>query len=326
MPVRRRKSWNKNVKATKLQALHSLASCLRGDVPSDIDWVATVALANESMTTTNLAVRVLDERHFGSLPEDVGIFLSDVLARNKSRNTRLLSQLKESVRALNGAGITPVLLKGAAVIVGGNSETSADRMISDIDILTRSEELTQAITCLENIGYVVFDRSGGPDGPVTLARPSDVGMIDIHIRPRGPAIYGANDRLYANCEPAPLGQVQCLVPSPTYQILHFVLHDQFHNRDYWKGQLDLRHLCDLAKLITSYSNIDWRFLQSLFSNRSAADAFASQLIQVNRLLRVPIPKQFSERLLARFQYWRVLTQMRYPYLRVPFTCLTITLG
>jgi Uncharacterised nucleotidyltransferase len=314
------------VKATKLQALLWLTSCLRGEMPPEIDWDAAIALANESMTTTNLAARVLDDRYRGDLPEDVRVFLTDVMVRNTSRNTRLLTQLEESVRTLNVVGIVPVLLKGAATIVTATSDVNAERMISDIDMFVSREEQAAAIQCLENIGYGVFDRSGGHDGPVTLARVSDVGMIDLHIKTRGPTALNADDKLHANCKIVTLNSAQCLVPSPTFQILHFVLHDQFHNRDYWKGHLDLRHLCDLAKIIRTFRDIDWDYLHTLFSHRSAADALASQLIQVKKLLGAAIPKELSGRLLARFQYRRVLAQMRFPYLRMTFICLTILSG
>ena len=314
------------MKTNKRQALSWLGSCFRGEIPVDIDWDVTVALANASMTTTNLAARVLQAPCRDKLPEDVKVFLTDVASRNARRNARLLEQLEDVLCVLNGVGIVPVLLKGAAIIVNNDIASLAERMISDIDILVKVEEQARALGCLEGVGYRVFDRSGAADGPVTLARVSDVGMIDIHTRMRGPTALTASGRLYADCKPASLHSAMCLVPSPTFQILHFVLHDQFHNRDFWKGHMDIRHVCDVAKIITQCPAIDWDFLRSVFSNRTAADALASQLIQVTRLLGVSVPTQFSGRPMARLQYRRILTQMRYPYLRKPFICLTILLG
>ena len=297
----------------------------RGEEPSEIDWLATIALANESLTTTNLASALLTREFKGILPEDVRIFLKDVLSRNRKRNQILLSQMSDLIHALNIAGIKPMLLKGSAILATQSSIENAERMVSDIDLLVKDEELLPAISCLESTGYAVFDKSGDPRGPITLARVSDVGMVDIHTRLRGSRKLSASRELYATSRSVTVGSATALLPSPTFQLLHFVLHDQFHSRDYWRGSVDLRHLCDLARIVTR-NEIDWKFLQALFSSRTSADALSTQIIQLNKLLGLSIPQAFSSNLLARFQYWRILTQMRYPTLRVPFICLTVLMG
>jgi Uncharacterised nucleotidyltransferase len=311
--------WN------RLQTLNTLCACLRGEVPTKIDWLATIALANESLTITNLAASVLTPRLNGDLPEDVRIFLKDVLSRNAKRNEMLLSQMLDSIHALNLAGIEPMLLKGSAILAAHPSTENAERMVSDVDLLVKDKELLPAINCLESAGYVVFDKSGDPGGPVTLARQCDVGMVDIHTKLRGPQALSASQELYATCHRVTIGAASYLVPSPTFQLLHFVLHDQFHSRDYWRGSVDLRHLCDLVKIVTQHE-IDWILLQTHFSSRTSAAALSSQMIQLNKFLGVPIPENLSHNLLARFQYRRILTQMRYPPLRMPFICLTVLMG
>jgi Uncharacterised nucleotidyltransferase len=311
------------VRTTKLQALEMLSSCLRGELPEHLDWFATIALANQSMTTAVLAVRIYECNHFVNVPNDVRIFLAEILARNADRNSRLLSQMNEAVCALNNISVTPVLLKGAAILVSEGAPANKERMMSDIDMLVKAEELSKAVASLEAIGYRIFDTSNSRSGPITLARTSDVGMIDLHTKPRGPTVLSASDWLYESCTPASIGKAQALIPSATFQLLHFVLHDQFHNRDYWKGHLDLRHLCDMSKLIANNDPIDWDLFGRLFTSRSATDALATQLIQVSRLLSSPIPEQYSRRILARIQYRRCLAQFRSPSLRLPFLLLTV---
>jgi hypothetical protein len=323
MPARRLDFWKKNL--NRLGAINALTACLRGEIPPEIDWLATIALANESLTSTNLAAAVLTREFNGDLPEDARIFLKDVLSRNAMRNQMLLAQMLDSIHALNVAGIEPMLLKGSAILAAQPSIENAERMVSDIDLLVNDKELMPAISCLKSTGYSVFDKSGDPRGPITLARVSDVGMVDIHTKLRGPEALSASQELYATSQSATLGAAKFLLPSPTFQLLHFVLHDQFHSRDYWRGSVDLRHLCDLAKIVTQHK-IDWILLQNLFSSRTAAAAFSSQMIQLNKLLGVSIPENLSHNLLSRFQYWRILTQMRYSILRIPFIWLTVLMG
>jgi hypothetical protein len=313
------------VTKARLQALNSLATCLRGEIPVAIDWLDTIALANESMTTTNLAASVLNTGLDANLPEDAKNFLKEVLARNGKRNQRLLAQMSESIQALNAVGIAPMLLKGSALLAAQPTIENAWRMVSDIDLLVAEYELSLATNSLKSIGYTVFDEDGSPAKTVTLARPSDVGMLDIHTKTRGPAALRADDALHHAKLSVSVGSARAFLPSPTFQFLHFVLHDLFHGRDFWRGSMDLRHLCDMARIISRHE-IDWTLLEKLFSRRTSAAVLSSQMIQLNRLLGIKVPEIFLSSLTGRIQYRRILVQMQYPLLRSPFTLATALAG
>jgi hypothetical protein len=234
--------------------------------------------------------------------------------------------MSESIQLLNVAGITPVLLKGSAILAAEPStEKNAWRLVSDIDLLVNDDELTSAINSLTAIGYAVADVSETGGRSVTLARQSDAGMLDIHTKVRGPAAFRADEELYKSSLSTSVGLANVLLPSPTFQLIHFVLHDQFYGRDFWRGSLDLRHLCDLARIV-SQQDIDWSYLQRLFSTRVSADLLSCQLTQANRLLGVPVPQIFLNSFIARLQYWRILIQLRYPIARKPLILLTVLFG
>jgi hypothetical protein len=325
MPTRRPNYWKRCVTKARLEALNSLAACIRGEIPIAIDWLATIAVANESMTTTNLAASVLNAGSDPDLPEDAKNFLTEVLGRNGKRNQLLLAQMSESIQALNAVGIVPILFKGSAILAAQPTIENAWRMVSDVDLLVEEDELPLATRSLKSIGYTLFDEEGGPATAVTLARPSDVGMLDIHTKTRGPAALRADDALQNTRLSVTVGSAMAFLPSPTFQFLHFVLHDQFHGRDFWRGSLDLRHLCDMAR-IASRHEIDWAFLESLFASRAAAAMLSSQMIQLNRLLGVKVPEIFLSNLTGRLQYRRILAQMEYPFLRGPFTVVAVLAG
>jgi hypothetical protein len=325
MPTRRRNCWKSYVKKARLEALNSLTACLRGEIPAAIDWHATIVMANESLTTTNLAANVLGAELGPSLPDDVETFLKEILSRNGKRNQLLLTQMKESIKALNAVGITPMLLKGSAILAAQPTIENAWRMVSDIDLLVSKEELASAMNCMRSIGYSLFDQDGSPASTVTLARSSDVGMLDIHTKTRGPAALRADDLLRNTSTNSTMGSAKMLLPSPTFQLLHFVLHDQFYGRDFWRGSLDLRHLCDMARIISRH-DIDWIFLEQLFLSRAPAAKLSSQLVQLNRLLDVRVPEIFLSNLAGRLQYRRILAQMQYPALRKPLTMMAVLSG
>ncbi|MGY4326391.1 hypothetical protein ACVWWG_000805 [Bradyrhizobium sp. LB7.2] len=105
-------------------ALTSLCNCLRGLPPADVEWTSVIGLANETLTTPAL-IDFVDQ--FASvLPDDVCAYIRQVYHRNVLRNDRLAVQLEEAVIAMNGQGVTPILLKGAATLATAPDERRRD--------------------------------------------------------------------------------------------------------------------------------------------------------------------------------------------------------
>src|SRR5262252_2982960 len=101
-------------------ALVDLCKCLRGLPPSDVDWMSVIGLANQTLTTPALIDLV--DQHASVMPDDVCAYIRNIYRRNGVRNDRLAMQLEEAVVAMNGRGVTPVLLKGAATLAAAPSE------------------------------------------------------------------------------------------------------------------------------------------------------------------------------------------------------------
>src|SRR5689334_18401751 len=112
----------------RARALNHLAACLAGTPPAGCDWAGVLALANQGLATPQLASALAAA---ASVPDDVAGFLAEVARRNRERNRRLRDALAAAVSALNGAGIRPGLLKGAAHLVDGADA----RLMCDLDLL-----------------------------------------------------------------------------------------------------------------------------------------------------------------------------------------------
>lgn len=303
--------------------LLALAGMLRGTAPTAIDWEAVIALANQSMTVTQLAAAVTEAPAKYNAPQDALAFLREVSARNLLRNRMLMDQTVEATRELAAQGIAAVLLKGSAFLSQLDAGELGNRMVSDTDILVDPLDLAGSIAALTRIGYTAIDGDGRALAPVTLSRPRDAGTIDLHVRVRGPSPLLATARAADGASQVSYQGAELLVPSATDQIMHLVLHDQFHSRDFWRGRIDLRHLCDMSWL-TRHCDIDWDRLQVHFARHHGLTALASQLIQGERLLGMKIPGSLSSRRRARWHYRRTLLQLDYPGLTVPLTLMTIT--
>jgi hypothetical protein len=176
------------------------------------------------------------------------------------------------------------------------------------------DEAEPALDCLQNLGYRIHLKT--PDGTAKwyadLARPDDVGMIDLHQHPPGHRFfYRAADSVKQHCRL----QGAAYVPSATYQALMLIIHDQFQDSDYWVGKIDLRHLLDLRDLANSPDGIDWNLLASLASGKLARNAIETQLVTLNSLLGVSVPDSMRGRVMPRLQYWRRRLQAHLPVSR-----------
>lgn len=270
---------------TKAAALDQLSAMLQGKAVSGPDWTAIIALANEGLITPRL------EHHLdATAPDDVRTFVDEVARRNGDRNTRLFGQMADAAAALNAADIVPLVLKGGACLArtGGR----CDRVINDIDLVVAPGRIEVALHALKAAGFsVIHQRAGAALHAIAeLARPDDVGFIDLHQRPPGPPAFVSGPDILNGGKTWRVGSAQVRAPDPHMHIYLQALHDQLHDGGYWRGGFDLRHAWDIAELIRGEEAVDWEALQRLSPTRLTAHAVEAQLIVCHLLTGAPIPK------------------------------------
>lgn len=277
--------------------------------------MAIISMANQTLTTP--ALRDITRRFPEKIPQDVCRYIDEIFERNLIRNDRLSAQLTEAVGALNEKGITPLLLKGSAMLTMGHRCQMGRRLLSDLDIFISPEQTERAIDCLFDIGYRVHFQT--PDGAsksyADLGRPGDAGMIDLQESPPGHGFfYSVSGDVKQHCQLFSWKGVSAYIPSATYHALTLIIHDQFQDSDYWVGKIDLRHLLDLRDLANSSGGIDWKLLASLAPGKLARNAIETQLIALFSLLDVDVPADMRIRFIPRVQHQRRMLQIRMPAL------------
>jgi hypothetical protein len=299
-------------------ALHQLFSCFRGDIPKSADWLAIISLANESLTTT--ALMDVTKRFEDVIPSDVREYIRQIFERNLLRSDRLTQQLTETVEAINNQGVIPILFKGAARLATSARCRRGSRLMSDLDLMVRPDEIGATIEALRSIDYVVHAQPGlESNWWVELKRPRDVGMVDLHRELPGPAICYRNlGELQQHCDLVSIGSGKAYIPTATYEAFILAIHDQFQDYDYWTGSIDLRHLLDLRDLVASAKGIDWEKLAALVPSRLVQNGVEKQLVALHALLDVEVPVRMRSRFIPRLQYRRCLAQAKFPMLRLAF--------
>ena len=302
--------------ANHKKSLAALCSCLRGGLPKNVDWVSLIGLANDTLTTPGLMTLVDHFQH--EIPPPVRNYVREISVRNQERNQRLFNQLSDALRALNGVGVTPVLLKGTARLATAESAADVARLISDLDIMVASEEAHIALEALSAIGYRVFFQApnGASKWYVDLERDGDVGMIDLHQQlPGHDYFYRLLGNIRQHCSLTLSRIGTAYVPLPIYQALILIVHDQFQDFDYWTGNIDLRHLIDLCELASSAEGLDWNLLSAMSASKLYRNALETQLVALHSLFDVDVPRELRTRLTPRLQFRRRLIQSRIPLLR-----------
>ena len=278
--------------------------------------MSLLGLANETLTTPALMEFVT--RFKGEIPEDVCLYIREMFERNVARNDRLAAQLSETVAAMNDRGVTPVLLKGAAMFATAARPHWGSRLMSDLDIMVLPDQIDATFDALFALGYSEHFLTPPDAGKwyMELKRPSDVGMVDLHRELPGPAFfYRSSGDVKQHCKMMHIGRGRAYIPSATYQALILTIHDQFQDSDYWIGNIDVRHLIELRDLALSPEGIDWQMLAALTPSKLARNALETQLVALFRLLGVAVPIRMRSRFIPRLQHWRRLAQARLPLLR-----------
>lgn len=283
-----------------------------------------MSLANRALVTPQLAAALAPVSDH--VPAAIWAFLAEVRRRNSERNARLWRQLTEATRALNAAGVEPVLLKGAA-IMAPHSHRPFDRLMSDLDLLVPPARIPDALAALQATGFQVARRQHGPavHAVAELGRPHDVGYIDLHQRAPGPpglaeSVDEAGRYLAVQVEDG-----RARVPDAAVQILQLVLHDQFHDGDYWRGGFDLRHLADIAQLAPSVTAADWAWLRKACGSDLVRDALEATVLSADRIMGSgAITGEWDRSGSQTFRRWRL--QFCHPGLRVPLAAAAAASG
>jgi hypothetical protein len=257
--------------AARLSLDGASSETLRGLLAERVDW-ACLARRAEAHAVAPLIYQMLSQPRFAELvPQTALAQLRGQYLANAVAVLLWQQQLERAVAQLNAAGITPVLLKGAALLhtVFPNP---ALRQLRDLDVLIHPEELAAAECCLLDLGYAPAE-DGWPEGRwppdwyEKKFRPQGTegwrGLVEIHWRVERPAapFELRVDELLRDAEPVSVGRAQARVLSPGHQVLHLCTHLAY-NDGFGVG---LSRPSDVHEAVQAFgSRLDW--------GRLAADA------------------------------------------------------
>jgi hypothetical protein len=245
-------------------------------------------------------------------PAELAEFLAVTDRLNLGRNATILQEMIELAETLERLGISPIALKGGALLLDNDLPEHNAVMLSDLDLLVRADEVQRAISAAASLGYRAS--SAAPGGhSVVLWHPDRIASIDLHhdLGPQRHVLAAAEaDGRAERAGAFPLRRL-----SPTDRAIHNIYHAQIQNRNYRLAILSLHQLCNLGLLIESHGNrIDWDFVRRQFERCGYTSHFMTYLYLAERLLGIRTSARLKFGRREAMHLNRVMLQMDWPWL------------
>jgi hypothetical protein len=278
------------------------ASALRRRLSDPAVQDDLVAAANEALVTPALFGALSEKGILDEVREPVRPFLESFHQVNRDRNEAFAGQLAEAARAMNAAGIRPLVLKGTRALLENDPRRLGRRVMCDLDLMVPEESAAAACKAVESIGYrkvKSFDAVEHTHEIGDFARPDDFGAIDLHraltshYGHRGGRAHCRDlippEDVFAAARPARFRDAEILVPDPRHHLLHLILHDQLQGHDHYAARLNVRHLLDIAELLRDMKPAEVRESVAMMRPHGLSSMAVSHLLAAHALFGAPLP-------------------------------------
>jgi hypothetical protein len=282
----------------------------RLDQPDDEQWESLLDLAAGEWLLPALWSAGLARGWFASIPTDARaaleshlhrgtaappLLLEDAYDDNRARTTSLLAEGEVVLRALGGAGISAIPLKGWHTILADWWPDPANRVLRDLDVLVPEADADRAVDALATAGFTPMgaplDDYADHQRPA-MSSPEHPMSIEVHTAlavSRWRAVLPAED-VFASVRDGRM--------TTTHAVVHSIVHAQLHDEAHLLRHLPLRALHELAVLSRSpvAATVDWDEVHRRFEvgGRRARAAIDAHLGLARDLFAADVPAPRSE--------------------------------
>lgn len=235
---------------------------------SNADWQAVIDLAdyNHVLPTVARGIEALSAEK--SELKALSAFFQEFRAAEVKREESLCNEICDLCECLNGAGVPPLLLKGACFLGEANLKAVGWRFMSDVDILIRPYQLDSAIKALKYFGYsnekIEYSAEDDQHYPA-LSRRGSLAAVEIHTRLLGEPtkLPIDTDAIFARARLTDTGSAKFFLPSPEDRMIHLIAHGAIANHQHRRRHIILREALDFFYLSKSFE-INLGRLYSIF--------------------------------------------------------------
>jgi hypothetical protein len=277
-----------------------------------------VWLANRYLMTPAIYGALHAKGLSSTLPEDFRAYTAELYELNRRRNQRLKEQTLEAVVALNGCGIEPLLLKGAAHLFSDTFSDTGARVMTDLDLLVPRAAFDRARTLLEGLGYRAhgarYQHYGEYHHAPPLFRPGDYATLELHRQPLPTELTALmpEQAVWSGVEVLDKDGARLLVLKPTSQLLLNIIHSQIIDQHHACRVIELRQLYDLVFTCHAHpEQVDWSAISAQLTHYHKDEVLRPYLYLAHRLLAMPLPRGLEPNDAALRHYHRALRQLKW---------------
>lgn len=228
-----------------------------------------------------------------SAPEAVRAQLMVGYAANATRaRIHVAPTLRSALEALGGAGLEPIVLKGAGLAYLVYPQPG-HRTLADIDLLLPEGQLGPARDALLGLGFRAAEDQPWPHGhrhlPALIAPGGQLTLeLHRHIVDEDGAYILEVEQLRTRSELRSLAGLQARVLAPTDTLLHVCVHLAHDHRYRW---FPLRSLTDILAITSCRSqDLDWDLFVDTVHRSRMSGAVYWPLYLSHTWLGAPIPR------------------------------------
>ena len=190
----------------------------------------------------------------GIVPGDALAAFGEFHAQGRLRRADAAEQIARATLALNEAGIEPLWLKGAALIVSG-SPWATRRWMSDIDLWVAPGRFDEAHAVLRRMGYGHDPRH--PDASEHHLRPlfheREAFALELHHALVAPAVAGMMpiERVRGRALRTEWRGARMWIPHALDQLVHIASQARPSGAAYLRGRLKTRRVVEFVQLAST---------------------------------------------------------------------------
>lgn len=287
---------------------------LAGD---DVDWTLALSIGSQHFVLPLLFWSLSNKGLLRLLPKDIQDCLEGTYQLNVLRNLELTAQITDLARVLNGVGVEPVLLKGAAALVSHLYDDVGLRMMSDLDALVPEDRCDDCVNVLHQRGYREIGGGPGSEGfhhhePLVCDDYSTAVELHFQAVHQPYSCWLSAQEIREASRPVELADHAVVrLPSPAHFLMNNVVRSQLARKG--RDLARMHRLYDVVMLRrTADAAIDWAAIRERFDRAGCGTALRTHLWMIEQLFQQPCPAETPPTWRVRLGWRAVLCSLRSP--------------
>jgi len=222
---------------------------------------------------------------------------------------------------LNTIDIIPVLLKGAISLVMKERPDSFDRIMSDLDLFIPDGRSQEAYDYLKKIRYTPIHPPESRNNckpahhEISLQHSDFPVAIELHSRIVSSKQFNDMSDWLNDAEIIIYNGAKIKLPSPTFRVLHNVIHHNIHHKCFSTNNLDIRRLQEFVHIyIDRPKEVRYQELSNYFQEKKIYSAWLTYCLSGKRLFDCPLPCAVPKLSYAGYKDLQIRLHTRFPFL------------